>query len=83
MTTGRRGHHALKSLPDPGFVIEPGVFEAGEITMRDNADNPAMFHHRNMAETAVMHQPQRVNGGMLRWQVIGCVGHHRMEMGVG
>ena len=40
------------------------------------------FHHRHMAEAAVVHQSQRVDGGVGRGHVLGVVRHHHVQMRV-
>lgn len=71
----RSAHH----LEEPALLIQPGMFHGAEIVARYDSHHMPVITDRQMAETAIVQQAQRVHRRLFRSKRHGVAGHDMAE----
>jgi hypothetical protein len=67
-------------LPDTAFLIEPVLLDPAEVALGYNSQDPAVADDRHMPKTAILHQPQRLNGTLAWPNGGGTWSHHLAKL---
>src|SRR5262249_1788542 len=62
-------------LPSQHFIDEVFQLGAESVARRDHAHGPAVFHHRNVAEPALVHEVQGIRERLVRMDRLRLPGH--------